>query len=80
MIWFAIAWVLHLIAAYLYISSGLVAPPWAVGVLMVIWLAFMWLLVRMRRRGPKTLLVPVGAVAVWFLLLWGGGALLGWTA
>ena len=40
----------------------------------------MLLLVRVRRSGPKVLLVPLGAVIIWFLFVWAGSALLDWTA
>ena len=80
MIWFAIAAALHLVAGFFYISSGLVAPLWGVLLLLVIWIALAIVLVRMRRDGPKTLAVPVAAAAIWFLVLWIGQSLLGWTA
>ena len=80
MIWFALAAVLHLVASFFYISSGLVAPLWGVLLLLAIWIALAVYLVRIRRSGPKTLAVPVAAAAIWFFVLWIGQSLLGWTA
>ena len=80
MLWFALACVLHLAAGFFYISSGLVAPLWGVLLLLAIWLVLAVYLARIRRTGPKTLLVPVAAAAIWFLVLWIGQSLLGWTA
>lgn len=78
--WFAVACLLHLIVAYFYVLSGLLAPPWAVLMLLLIWVALTFVLLRMRSAGPKTLIVPVGAAAIWFAVLWLGDMLLGWTA
>ena len=80
MLWFALACVVHLVVGFFYISSGLVAPLWGVLLLLAIWLALAVVLVRLRERGPVTLLVPVAAGAIWFFVLWIGQALLDWTA
>lgn len=80
MIWIALATLLHLVAGFFYLSSGLVAPLWAVGVLLAIWVALAVVLFRIRTSGPKTLLVPVAAAAIWFLVLWLGDTFLDWTA
>lgn len=79
-LWFGVACVLHLAVGYFYLLSGLVAPPWAVVGLLSIWIALMFTLIRIRSTGPKTLIVPAGAAAIWLAVLWAGDALLGWTA
>ncbi|MEJ5867391.1 hypothetical protein WDV85_06480 [Pseudokineococcus sp. 5B2Z-1] len=76
----ALTAVLHLVALWLYASSGLLAPLWAVVALLVLWgvLAVVAVLVH-RHHGAWSLLVPVAAVAVWFGALTAGEQLLGWT-
>lgn len=69
-----------LVALWLYSASGLLAPLWAVVLLLVVWLALAVLAVRVhRRRGAWSLLVPVAAVALWVAVLGLGEAVLGWT-
>ena len=80
MFWTVLATLLHLVAGFFYLSSGLVAPLWAVVLLLAIWVALAVVLFRMRTAGPKTLLVPVAAAAIWFFTLWLGQAFLNWTA
>ena len=71
----------HVVVGYLYLVSGLVVPAWALGVLFVIWLGLLWLAISLLRRRPAwTLLVPVGAVAIWLAIVSAGDAWLGWTA
>jgi len=68
-------------AFFLYAASGLVAPGWAVAVLLLIWLAFFVLACRWWTPHPRRLLVlPVVAIALWFALVTAGGAWLGWSA
>ena len=63
------------------ISSGLAAPLWAIVLLVLVWAAFTYLLVRLARRRPLlTLLVPVANFGVWWLAITAGERLLGWTA
>lgn len=64
-----------------YVASGLLAPGWAVAVLLVVWLALLavavWLL---RARRPLHVpLVPVAAWLIWFGVLTAGEKWLGWT-
>ena len=64
---------------FLYAASGLVAPWWAVGVLLLVWAAQLVLCLSWFVRRPSW--VPwVGAVSivVWFCSLLAGAALLGW--
>jgi hypothetical protein len=77
----AIGLVAHLAMFVWYAASGLVAPGWAVAVLLVVWallLAFgVWLWLRRPAFVP---LVPVVAAAIWLAAVSAGGAFLGWTA
>ncbi|WP_309125122.1 hypothetical protein [Kocuria sp.] len=71
----------HLVAGYFYLVSGLVAPLWAVVLLLVWWVVLTAVGVRLvRTRSYLVLLVPVVAAATWFGLLWFGEQVLGWTA
>lgn len=71
----------HVAVLFLYVISGLAVPVWAVGVLLVIWAGLLVAaLVLFRTRPPWTLVVPVGAVAIWVAVLSAGDAWLGWTA
>ena len=64
-----------------YAASGLVAPYWAVGVLLVVWLTLMVVTCRWFMPYPKrTLVMPVVAAAVWIGAISAGGAFLDWTA
>lgn len=71
----------QLVAGYLYLVSGLVAPGWAVVLFLAWWLVLTFIGVRLAlRRSYWLLLVPVVAVATWVGSMWLGGAVLGWTA
>lgn len=64
-----------------YLASGLLAPFWAVALLMTCWMLFVYLGLRLRRSRPwLVLFLPVVAFAWWFLVLSAGEAWLGWTA
>ena len=65
-----------------YVASGLVAPVWAIALLMVVWLALLvWTISLLRARRPLyVLLAPVIAWLVWFGVLTAGERWLGWTA
>jgi hypothetical protein len=77
----ALALVAHLTVGLLYVSSGLVAPLWAVVLLLVLWAAQLVACgLLLRRRSWWVLAVPVVALALWVLLINAGSALLGWTA
>ncbi|MEX5302656.1 hypothetical protein [Kocuria sabuli] len=83
--WFVAAVVIavltHLVIGYFYLASGLMAPLWAVSLLLVWWLVLVYAVVRLaRRRSYLVLLVPVVAAATWFVVMGLGGAVLGWTA
>jgi len=71
----------HLCTLPFYLASGLVAPLWAIVVLLAVWLvllgACLW---AVRARSAWGLAVPFIAVGIWFVVLSAGEALLGWTA
>ncbi|HWG98365.1 MAG TPA: hypothetical protein VNV66_03355 [Pilimelia sp.] len=73
--------VLHGLMFFWYAGSGLLAPYWAVAVLLLIWVALLaagwWLL---RRHPVAVLLVPLTALALWVLVVSAGDAWLGWAA
>ena len=80
LLWAALALALHAAVAFPYPSSGLVAPPYGVLALWIIWGAFLALILSLlRARAPLALLVPPVALAVWFAALSLGQALLGWS-
>ncbi|HET6481100.1 MAG TPA: hypothetical protein VFG35_13830 [Actinoplanes sp.] len=70
-----------LVTLVFYVASGLLAPGWAVAVLLGLWLALLAAgILLLRRRRPLWLLVlPVAAWLIWFLALSAGEAWLGWT-
>jgi hypothetical protein len=71
----------HAAIFFWYAASGLVAPGWAVAVLLLLWLALLVVGVWLRRNRPLlTPLVPVAAVALWFAVIAAGDAWLNWTA
>ncbi len=77
--WIGLAGLVPLL--YLYAVSGLVAPMWAVGCLVVLWAGFLVVALRQRRRRPLVVLaLPVVGLAVWFGVVSLGEVLLGWTA
>ena len=64
-----------------YVSAGLVAPLWAVILLLIVWVVLVVIgVVWFRRRPFLVLLLPVIAVLVWFGVITLGEQLLGWTA
>lgn len=84
-VWFVVAvvagTVAHLGAGFFYLLSGLVAPTWAVVVLILWWVVLAAVGVRcVRRRSPLGLLVPLVAVASWFAAITLGSRYLGWVA
>jgi len=73
--------ILYLIVGYFYLVSGLVVPGVWLIVLWLIWIAGIYVLVRVFRTARAwTPLVAVGAMAVWAIYVSLGGALLDWTA
>jgi hypothetical protein len=80
----AIGWVGlvgHLALFIWYAASGLVAPGWAVAVLLLIWAAFLALAIKLLISRPLYVpLVPLTALLCWILAISLGEAYLGWTA
>jgi hypothetical protein len=77
----AVALLALLLQAPFFFSAGLVAPGWAVVVLVVVWLALLVLGVLWFRRRPWWVVpLPLLAAAVWFGSISAGEAWLGWTA
>jgi len=71
----------HLVVGAFYLSSGLVAPAWAIAVLLLWWVLLAVQLSRLALRGSWwTPAVPVVAFATWWLALTLGERFLGWTA
>ena len=64
-----------------YAASGLLAPGWAVALLLIIWLALLIVAIRLlrRRRPLLVLLTPVAAYLIWLAALTAGEKWLGWT-
>jgi hypothetical protein len=66
---------------YLYVVSGLVAPLWAVVLLVGCWLVLGLCAVRWVRRRPLVVLaLPFVGVALWWAVVSLGEVLFGWTA
>ena len=66
---------------FLYAASGLVAPWWAVVVLLVIWALALFVATAWWRLHPTWVpWIPVALAVLWFAVLNAGGAWLGWTA
>jgi hypothetical protein len=73
--------VLHLVVGYFYAVSGLVVPGYALFPLWLWWIGLAMVLFRLAFRGSWwTPAVPAVAAGTWFLVVLGGGALLGWQA
>ena len=64
-----------------YAASGLLAPGWAVALLLLIWFALLAVAVRLlyAQRPLPVLLTPVVAWLIWFGALTAGERWLGWT-
>jgi hypothetical protein len=72
---------LHLAIGVFVLSSGLLAPWWAVVALVALW-GVLWVpIVRWRRDHPfRTMLVPFAMAAIWWAAITAGDTWLGWTA
>jgi hypothetical protein len=77
----AVAMAALVVLAPFFLAAGLVAPLWAVVVLVVVWVALFVLgCLWFRRRPLWTLPLPVVALLVWLGGVSAGSAWLGWTA
>ena len=74
-----VALLLHLVAGYFFVASGLFAPLWAILLLLGIWIVLLAVGVRNRDRPGSVLLIPLIDVAVWFIVVQGGVLFFGWT-
>jgi hypothetical protein len=73
--------VLLLPVLYLYVVSGLMAPMWAIVVLVACWFVLGLCAVRWVRRRPRVVrALPFVGVALWIAVISLGEAFLGWTA
>jgi hypothetical protein len=64
-----------------YLASGLMAPMWAIIVLLLIWVTLFGLALHWFRRHPvRVLMLPLLAAGIWFGAMYAGEGLLGWTA
>ncbi|GIH27200.1 hypothetical protein Aph01nite_55100 [Acrocarpospora phusangensis] len=62
-----------------YSASGLLAPAWAIAVLLLVWLALLATAVwAVRANSAWGLLVPFVSVGLWFALISAGEAFLHW--
>lgn len=69
----------HLGVLPFYLASGLVAPPWAIVVLLLAWLGLLTLgVLAVRARSAWGLLVPVAALALLWIGISLGEIVLGW--
>ncbi|MEV0733471.1 MULTISPECIES: hypothetical protein [Polymorphospora] len=76
--WFGL--VAHLATLVWYAASGLLAPGWAVLLLLLVWAGLLVVaIVLLRRRPAYVPLVPVVAALFWFGAISAGEAWLGWT-
>lgn len=77
----ALSGIAHVAVGFFYLASGLVAPLWAVLVLWAWWAVLAVVLLRLAvRRSWWTPLVPLVAMASWYLVLFLGESVLGWSA
>lgn len=68
-------------AFFLYGASALVAPWWAVALLMIVWLLMFVKACSWWTPQPKRIVVlGVVAIVLWFVTLLSGAAFLGWSA
>ncbi len=69
------------VTAFLYFSSGLIAPAGAVVALVAFWAVLFGLALRWFTRHPiRVFWLPFVAAAVWFAVMMAGGAWWGWSA
>lgn len=79
--WPFVGLVLVVSSLFLYAFSGLLAPAWAVVVLLLTWLVmFVLVFVWWTPHPRRTVVLGVVAYVWWFLAITAGGVLLDWTA
>lgn len=68
-------------ALFLYGASGLVAPWWAVVLLLLVWVVFFAVGCAWWTQHPRRLpVLAVVAIVFWFVALLGGAAVFDWSA
>lgn len=73
--------VAYLASGFLYLTSGLVVPGFALVVLWLVWLGGMWWVARMVAVWSWWVLAAgPAALTFWLLYLWFGERVFGWTA
>ncbi|HYN96196.1 MAG TPA: hypothetical protein VES42_20320 [Pilimelia sp.] len=71
----------HAALFFWFAASGLVAPGWAVALLLAMWAGLLLFGAWLRRRRPLlTPLVPIAALLLWLAVITAGETLLNWTA
>lgn len=75
-----IGFTLHVLVLWVYLLSGLLAPPYAVGILLLVWVGLLALAIVWRKKPWRVFAVPFMAAAVWFGFLQLGSMIFGWTA
>ena len=76
-----VGFALHVVVGVFIFFSTLVAPPWAVAALLVVWLVALYVGGRRWQARPwMAIVLPLGMFVVWMLVLWLGDVFLGWTA
>ena len=77
----ALGLLLMLIVGYFYVVSGLVAPLWAVIMLLVVWGIVLIIGIREWNTRPLWMLAaPFALMVFWAVVIWAGGQFLGWNA
>ena len=70
-----------LVTLVFYAASGLLAPGWAVILLLLIWVMLLVIAIQFLRAGRPLYVLPVPILAwlIWFGAMTAGENLLGWT-
>ena len=70
-----------LVALWFYGFVGLVAPCWAVPLMLALWVGLSVVAWQNAANRPAvSLTMPLVALALWFAIVWAGGAWFDWTA
>jgi len=70
-----------LVALWFYGFVGLVAPWWAVPLMLALWVGLSVVAWQNAANRPAvSLTMPLVALALWFAIVWAGGAWFDWTA
>ena len=71
----------HVATVFLYLASGLLAPPAGVLFLLAGWTVLLVLAIRLRRAWPwLAALTPAASIGFWAAVLTLGNWVFGWTA